>query len=149
TIKQGGTLVIRQAGSRLTNLASDLQINGNGTLDLSNHELLTNAAPTTIKTYLANAYDPNGNADWGQHGLTSSVARANPTSYSVGYAYGGDPSAQDAGVTTKGGTPLGASQTIVRPVLTGDANLDGAVDFFDITQILGYKYNTGQAASYT
>src|ERR1700704_2870544 len=44
---------------------------------------------------------------------------------------------------------LGANQTIVRPVLAGDANLDGAVDFFDIAQMLGYKYNTGQAASYT
>jgi hypothetical protein len=27
--------------------------------------------------------------------------------------------------------------------------MDGVVDFFDITQILGYKYNTNQQASYT
>jgi hypothetical protein len=27
--------------------------------------------------------------------------------------------------------------------------MDGTVNFFDITQLLGYKYNTGQAASYT
>jgi hypothetical protein len=149
TINSGGTLTIRPAGSRLTNTATNLQLNGTGTLDISNHELLTSTAPATIESYLANAYDPNGNADWGQHGLTSSVAKSNPTSYSVGYAYGSDPSAQDAGVTTKSGTPLAAGQTIIRPVLTGDANMDGAVDFFDITQILGYKYNTGQTASYT
>src|SRR5262249_38728587 len=143
------TLTIRPAAARLTNTATNLQINGTGTLDLANHELLTNTAPATIKSYLATAYDPSGNADWAQHGLTSSVARSNPITYSLGYANGSDPSAQDAGVTTKNGTPLGASQTIVRPLLTGDANMDGVVDFFDITQILGYKYNTGQQASYT
>src|SRR5437762_8335091 len=27
--------------------------------------------------------------------------------------------------------------------------MDGKVNFFDVTQMLGYKYNTGQAASYT
>jgi hypothetical protein len=134
---------------RLTNTATQLTLAGSGTLDLSNHELLTNANPNTIKTYLANAYDPNGNADWGKPGLTSSVARGNPTTYSVAYAYGGDQSAQDAGVTTHGGAALGTNQTIVRPVLTGDANMDGVVDFFDISQLLGYKYNTGQPASYT
>jgi hypothetical protein len=149
TINSGGTLIIRPATPRLTNAATNLQINGTGTLDLGNHELLTNTAPATIKSYLTNAYDPNGNADWARPGLTSSVAKANPVTYSLGYAYGSDQSAQDAGVTTKNGTPLSANQTIVRPVLTGDANMDGTVDFFDITQILGYKYNTGQAASYT
>jgi hypothetical protein len=149
TISGGGTLTIRPAASRLTNTAVNLQINGTGVLDLSNHELLTNTSPATIKSYLTSAYDPNGNADWSQPGLTSSVAKSNPTSYSVGYANGSDPSAQDAGITTKSGTPLGEIQTIIRPVLTGDANMDGVVDFFDITQILGYKYNTGQQASYT
>jgi hypothetical protein len=149
TINSGGTLTIRPASMRFTNAATNLQLNGTGTLDISNHELLASTAPATIKSYLANAYDPNGNADWGQHGLTSSVAKTNPTSFSIGYAYGGDQSAQDAGVTTKNGTPLGATQTITRPVLVGDANMDGVVDFFDITQILGYKYNTGQTASYT
>jgi hypothetical protein len=35
-------------------------------------------------------------------------------------------------------------------VLTGDANLDGKVDFFDIAQILGYRYNAGGSnAPYT
>jgi hypothetical protein len=149
TLDHGGTLLIRQAPLRQTNLATNLQINGTGTLDLSNHELLTNTPSATIKSYLANAFDASGNQDWSKPGLTSSVAKGNPITYSVGYAYGGDQSARDAGVTTHNGTPLGASQTIIRPVLAGDANMDGVVDFFDITQILGYKYNTGQAASYT
>jgi hypothetical protein len=148
TVRNTGTLTVATNAARFTNSAPKLTLTGNGTLDLGNHELLTSIAPTTIKGYLAKAYDPAGNADWGQPGLTSSLARGNPTKFSVAYAFGGDPSAQDAGVTTHGGAPLGA-QTLVRPVLTGDANMDGTVNFFDISQILGYKYNTGQAASYT
>jgi hypothetical protein len=35
-------------------------------------------------------------------------------------------------------------------VLTGDVNLDGKVDFFDLSQILGYRYNAGGSnAPYT
>jgi hypothetical protein len=132
-----------------TNTIGTLTLSGNGTLDLSNQQLLTNTAPATIKGYLAAAYDGAGNADWGKPGLTSNLAKANPTNFSVGYAVAGDPSAVDAGITAHGGLPLAAGQTIVRTVLTGDANMDGKVDFFDITQLLGYKYNTGQPASYT
>ena len=57
----------------------------------------------------------------------SSFAKSNPTAYSVGYAFGGDQSAKDAGVVLHGGTPLATNQTVVRPVLTGDANLDGKI----------------------
>jgi hypothetical protein len=32
--------------------------------------------------------------------------------------------------------------------LTGDANGDYSVDFFDIVQLLGFKYNTGQPATF-
>jgi hypothetical protein len=137
---------------RVTHTVGGLTIAGTGTVDLNNHELLftgTTTSATTIKGYLAAAYDAAGNADWGKPGLTSSVAKTNPTNYSVGYAFGGDQSAQDAGITTHGGAPLGPTQTIARAVLVGDSNMDGTVDFFDITQILGYKYNTGAAASYT
>jgi hypothetical protein len=132
-----------------TNTINTLTLTGNGTLDLSNQQLLTNTAPATIKGYLAAAYDGAGNADWGKPGLTSGLAKGNPTTFSVGYAFAGDQSTMDAGITAHGGLPLAAGQTIVRPVLTGDANMDGKVDFFDITQLLGYKYNTGQPASYT
>src|SRR5207248_7359253 len=60
-----------------------------------------------------------------------------------------DQSAIDAGVTLANGSALPAGKTISRAVLAGDANLDGTVDFFDIAQVLGYKYNKGTAASYT
>src|SRR5258706_11217332 len=73
----------------------------------------------------------------------SSVAKVNPAKFSVAYANGADQSAIDAKVKTTGGTPLGPTQTIARAVLTGDANMDGKVNFFDISQILAYRYNTG------
>jgi autotransporter-associated beta strand protein len=137
------------SAGRLTHHIGALSIVGTGNLDLGNHELTTATSPATIKTYLADAFDALGSQDWSGRGLTSSLAKANPVTYSVGYAYGGDQSAQDAGITTHGGYSLSLTHTLIRPVLTGDANLDGTVDFFDITQLLGYKYNTGQAASYT
>jgi hypothetical protein len=148
-IAAGSSLTLQSAASRLTHTATSLQITAGGTLDLSNHELLTLTAPATIKGYLAAAFDPAGNADWSKPGLTSSLAKGNPDKYSVAYAYGGDQSAQDAGVTTHGGAALAANQTLIRAVLTGDANMDGTVNFFDISQLLGYKYNTAQPASYT
>jgi hypothetical protein len=149
TIHNTGLLTVPMTSNRVTSTVASVSMDGNGTFDLGNSELVTNTAPAVIRGYLIHAYDPNGNADWGQPGLTSSFAKNNPTNYSVGYAYGGDTSAQDAGVRQHSGAFLGTNQTVVRPVLTGDANMDGTVDFFDITQILGYKYNTGQAASYT
>src|SRR5207302_5875512 len=120
TINNGGTLAIRTAANRITNPVTNLQINGIGTLDLNNHELLTSTAPATIKSYLASAYDPAGNQDWSKPGLTSSLAKGNPVTFSVGYAFGADQSAQDASITTHGGAALATDQTIVRPVLTGD-----------------------------
>jgi autotransporter-associated beta strand protein len=137
------------ATARATSSINALTINSGTTVDLGNHEILTNTAPATIKGYLASAFDAAGNQDWSKPGLTSSLAAANPVKFSVGYANGADQSAQDAGITTHAGAPLAANQTVARAVLTGDANMDGKVDFFDITQLLGYKYNTGQAASYT
>src|SRR5207302_10402236 len=93
--------------------------------------------------------DAAGNQDWSKPGLTSSIAKTSPIAFSVAYAFGGDQSAQDAAITLHDGTPLDPTQTLVRAVLTGDANMDGRVNFLDLTQILGYKFNPKQPASYT
>jgi hypothetical protein len=111
-------------------------------LDLGSHALLTSTSPGTIKSHLAQAYTVN--QDWsGGAGITSALAAGNPDKYSLAYASGSDGSAQDAGIDVAPG------RVLVKPVLAGDANMDGGVDFFDISQVLGYKYNTGQQASYT
>src|SRR5262249_36398713 len=150
TIHNTGLLTVPAASNRVTSTAGSLTIDGSGTRDLGNNEMVTSTAPLTIKGYLANAYDAFGNADWSKAGLTSSFAKGNPVTFSVGYAFGNDQSAKDADVRLHNGAPLPTNQTVVRPVLTGDADLNGKVDFFDIAQILGYRYNAGGSnAPYT
>jgi hypothetical protein len=130
-----------QGSPRVTNVATSLSISGSGRLDVGNQDALTSSPAATIRADLASAYH---GGDWaGPAGITSSLAIANPAVYTLGYAASADPSAQDAGLHVLPG------QTLVRPTLTGDANLDGKVNFFDLSQLLGYKYNTGQPASYT
>jgi hypothetical protein len=99
----------------------------------------TAADVAAVKDQLAHDYD---GGDWAL-GIPGSLAQSNPDVYSVGYADGSSASAQDAGVNVSPG------QTLVLPVLAGDVNMDGTVDFYDLSQLLGYKYNTGQPASYT
>jgi T5SS/PEP-CTERM-associated repeat protein len=145
TINHTGKLTIGDpndpSAPRVTNTASTLSIAGDGLLDLTHHNLLTQTPGSTIRSYLRNAYH---DGDWqGLGGITSSFALNDPITYTVGYANGDDPSSQDARPDVTAGSRL------VVPTLSGDANLDGTVDFFDISQILGYKYNTGQQASYT
>jgi hypothetical protein len=147
TVNGAGRLNLVPAIPRGTNFAGSITINSGGKLDVGNNDLLTTTAPGQVKAYLTSAY--NGGPWNGATGITSSIATGNPVKFSVGYANLADQSAQDAGVTLINGKPIPAGQTLIRPVLVGDANMDGRVDFFDITQLLGYKYNTGQAASYT
>jgi hypothetical protein len=129
------------AALHFVNTATSLTISGTGVLDLGQTDLQTATPASTIRSYLLNGYH---SGDWvGVGGITSALAAANPGQYSVAYADGSDASARDAGIAVPPG------QVLVRPTLTGDANLDGKVNFFDISQVLGYKYNTGQPASYT
>jgi hypothetical protein len=93
-----------------------------------------------VRTKILNAFTPNG--DWSGRGIGSSLAAGNPDKFTVGYANGDDQSAKDIGVVSPG-------QVLVRATFAGDGNLDGHVDFFDLSQVLGYKYNSGAAASYT
>jgi hypothetical protein len=141
TLLSTGSLIVATNNARFTNTAT-LSITGNGLLDLGNNDLLTPTPAATIRGYLLNAYTLTN--DWsGGRGINCIFASTNPTKYTLGYANGNDPSSQDA----RPDVPAG--QVLVSPTLVGDANLDHRVDFFDITQLLGYKYNTGVAASYT
>jgi hypothetical protein len=138
----------RDGGSDSTLRLLSIQMSGGnalGSLDLADTRLTVDATatpPGTVKTFIASAY--TSNQDWSGAGLTSSLARGNPVKYSLAYASGSDQSAQDAGV------PVDPGKVLSRVVLTGDANLDGGVDFFDIAQVLGYRYNAGgNDAAYT
>jgi hypothetical protein len=112
----------------------------NGLLDVGASRLWTTTPAATIREYIKFGYDRGWNA---LTGITSSVAQRNSAKYTIGYADGNDPSAQDAGIAVSPG------QVLVQPTLVGDANLDGTVNFLDLAQLLGYKFNTHQPASYT
>jgi hypothetical protein len=139
TINGGLVKSAAATGSQLS--VGPLAINASGKLDLGASDLLTTAAPATLRALLASARTANG--DWsGAAGITSGVVAANPAKFSIGYAHAGDAS-----------NPLdtlAAGTTLIRPTLAGDANLDGKVDFLDIAQLFSTRFNSGgTSASYT
>jgi hypothetical protein len=152
TLNVGGAIALNagaalafasNSASPLTHTTQSLTLGAGASMDLGHDELsIASSSAATVRGYVQSAYTPAGNWNGGS-GITSSLARSNPAVYTVAYADGNDVSAQDAGL------PLSPGQVLVRPTLVGDANLDGKVDFFDISQLLAYKYNTGQPASYT
>jgi uncharacterized repeat protein (TIGR03803 family) len=138
-------ITLNVAAGAIARLTSDQNLAGlgvNGLLDIGGNKLWTTTPAATIRGYLKSGC--RANQDWaGTTGITSSLAAGNPTKYTIGYADGNDRSAQDAGITVWPGLVL------VQPTLVGDANLDGTVNFLDLAQLLGYKFNTHQPASYT
>ena len=139
-----------------------------GTLDIGNHQVLLNTPSLSdvnnVQLLVAAGYNASnyGNEDgkWNGTGITSSIAKssyvanAGVSKYAVGYAYGSDASVkaeQGGGADGTNGSldGIGANQTLVRAVLLGDVNMDGVVDFADISSILGYHYNDGKPAHYT
>jgi hypothetical protein len=87
------------------------------------------ASPVSlIEMYLARGYD--GGA-WNGTGIVSSTAAANPGVDSVGYADG----------SVDAGTPATPGEVLIKYTRAGDANLDGATNFNDLSA-LGKHLNT-------
>jgi hypothetical protein len=109
-----------------------LEIIGDGTLDLSNNELLinygTNPDPkSAIWQSLASGYD---GGRWTGPGIDSSAASLTKGAYGVGFADGAD------GVVAG----LNSGQIELKYTLNGDTNLDGKVNGADLT-ILATNFN--------
>jgi len=140
TLNGGVASVVSAVRRTLT--SGPLSISGTaGRLDLGRADLITTSPAATIRGYLINAY--TSNADWsGATGINSSLAVGNPVTYTLGYAAGNDPLAPDLGL------PIVPGQVLVRPTLSGDANLDRTVNFDDVAELFSGKYNTGASASY-
>jgi hypothetical protein len=139
SVEVGSGVVAKLTGDQ--HLAGLTFFNG-GLLEIGSSKVWTTTPAATIRGYLKSGYGPN--QDWtGTTGITSSVAAGDAIKYTIGYADGNDQSAQDAGIAVSPG------QVLVQPTLVGDANLDGTVNFLDLSQPLGYKFNTHQPASYT
>jgi hypothetical protein len=110
---------------------ASLQLNGTGSLDVSNYTVFINYGANTdpiaaIAGNLKSGYNGEG---WNGPGIFSSAAAANP-GYALGYADGAD------GVVSG----LSSGQIEIRYTLVGDANLDGAVNGTDFA-ILAANFN--------
>jgi fibronectin-binding autotransporter adhesin len=138
TVTGSGTLTVGAVGTP-TNFQSlaggggitqgALMITAGSTLDITNAPLTINygsaADPAaTIRSYLISGYNATGNK-WTGTGITSSLAAANPTEFSVGYADGGNP-------VDRANTGVPAGEVEVKYTVAGDANLSGAVDLSDL-----------------
>jgi len=123
TLSGGSTAT---AGGALT--IGTLSIDGTSVLDLGSNDLLVDRAatpPSMILSYLSGGYAGN---TWGGAGIRSSLAAADASHFSLGYA--------DGGVTSI--APPG--KVLVRYTRRGDANLDGKVDIQDL---LIFRSNSG------
>src|SRR5262249_27228636 len=58
TIHNTGVLTVPMTTNRVTSSVPNVSMDGNGTFDLGNSELVTNTAPSVIRGYLIHAYDP-------------------------------------------------------------------------------------------
>jgi hypothetical protein len=127
TIQNTGLLTINGGSA---NSVKTLIINGNGTLDLTNHHLFINYGSgfdpvATIRSYLTNGY---AGGKWNGPGVDSSSAALPANShYGLGYADGAD------GIVAG----LSSGQIEVMYTLYGDANLDGVVNGSDFTILAG------------
>jgi hypothetical protein len=142
TIAESSSLIFAPAPTPLRNSADQITLAPTAALDIGNHELITSTPLATIRSYLIRSYDPFGNQDWAQPGITSSLARADSNHYTLGYAFGSD------ALNPRPDVPAG--KVLIAPVPVGDVNMDGKTDFADIVRLArAGKYNTNQPANYT
>jgi hypothetical protein len=136
TIYGGQTTLVPGGGP---NQISVLTISGSGELDLTNNGLAirygTGSDPVAaIRSYLRRGYLKD---TWTGTGITSSLAAANPSAFSVGYADGGNP----ADLASVPG--LIAGEVEIKYTVAGDANLSGGVDLSDLVIIASDFGETG------
>jgi autotransporter-associated beta strand protein len=150
-VNSGGTAIVSVGPLKVGNNSAPLPLNiaTGGKLEIGSSGLIVdyqstgtasdNAALASLRTPLKAGYGPNG--DWkGTSGITSATAAANSLG-AVGYALASDVLPFTNGTTdTFLGTTVDKSSVLARYTLSGDANLDGSVDFLDLAK-LAQSYN--------
>jgi len=151
-IDVSGTLQIRPAASAAastTSKVASLAIAGGdtptGTLDLGsgNRLAIDYAAGSSPITTVRNQIIAAFNSAWAGPGLTTSAA-VNNSARAVGYAEASDLLGPSGGVF--GSETVDGDTILVRSTLSGDATLDGSVDFNDLVK-LAQNYNTTVSAT--
>jgi fibronectin-binding autotransporter adhesin len=107
-----------------------LSIGSGSTLDITNNTLLVNygsgADPaSTIRAELISGLNAASGTPWTGTGIISSVAAANPTTDTIGYADGGN-------ALDSANTGVAAGTVEIKYTVAGDANLSGGVDLSDL-----------------
>jgi hypothetical protein len=126
---------------------------GSAKLDIRNNALVldftnapgsasaTTAALPSVRAAIASGYNATAAAHWTGPGLVSSHAAADPST-AVGYALA-SAALNLSGTQTASflGQTVDASSVLIRLTKSGDATLDGTVDFNDLVK-LAQNYNT-------
>jgi fibronectin-binding autotransporter adhesin len=124
-------------------VTKSLSTPGTGALDLNNNALVIEytsgglATFNALQTAIRSAYQIGAGTHWTGAGVTSSTARDN-TLYGVGYAEASDVLGPSGGMFR--GESVDGTSVLARFTLSGDANLDGSVDFLDLAR-LAQSYN--------
>jgi hypothetical protein len=128
-----------------TSKLNQLIIESGSTLDLVNNDLIvTGMSRAVVEPLVAGGRGTAG--DWKGTGITSSAAAA----FAAGGTHAlGVITASDGGYQTTGfaGLTVSGSDTLVKYTYSGDANLDGTVNFDDFNKFLaGYGNPAGNPA---
>jgi hypothetical protein len=134
----GSTGRFRQAGGTLRVNQLTIDLTG-GKLDLVDQNMVydySGGSPlATVKNYVATAY---AGGAWTGNGITTTAASPNRA---VAFAEASDLlSLTGTNKATWNGQQVDATSILLRYTLTGDANMDGAVDFNDLVR-LAQNYN--------
>jgi autotransporter-associated beta strand protein len=144
TVNNGGTTIVTGGTLKVGDgtAATPLATSGNGRVDLRNNSMVVDyvpgsesAAMVSVRNLIVAGY--NGGA-WNGTGVASTTVAATP-GRALGYAQASEIPAAAGG--TFQGQSVDPSSVLVRPTLSGDATLDGTVDFNDLVK-LAQNYNT-------
>lgn len=135
-----GAIRVLSVGDNTT--ASPLTLTG-GKMDLYTSALAVDFSAGNEAANLASLRTAltagRGTGAWnGANGITSTAAAASPGSHGIGYAPGSVIASPIAGVT------VDASSVVARYTRLGDANLDGAVNFYDLTSLAAVYGGAGE-----
>lgn len=140
TVGSGTLVLLAHADS--TTRATSLNISGasnawTGKLDINDNLVAVEYANGTPLTTIANQIlQGYASGAWTGLGISSSLAAANPGSFSIGY---GEASA--LGITTFGDEAIEGNAVLFRMTKPGDANLDGTTNISDFAR-LAAAFNT-------